>query len=290
MTKHAILAALTALPLAVSAQSAADVVTDVVSPPTHILNGVKAGEPMRMKYQIKANAWVFILPVTGKANFTVDLSPDTYQITSKVKTTGLADLLVNYDMSLAASGYVKESGLDTYAYISQNRDGKKNRRVDLKYLGDTFEMNANPRFGDLGDPAATAEQVLEAKDPITALISFALEPREVGEDPCGGPMKIFDGRQLTHLHFESHGLEYVRSEAWSGEAWECHVRMEKVAGYDEDEINRDTLTAIDGPLKMWLAPLDNGSTVPVRIEADSKDIGLVTLQASTLQFAPLPTE
>ncbi|MEL6829780.1 MAG: DUF3108 domain-containing protein [Pseudomonadota bacterium] len=287
MTKHAILAALAAMPLAVSAQTAADAETSVVQPPAHILTGVKAGEPMRMEYQIKANAWYFILPVTGKANFSVDLQPQTYQIRSKVKTTGLADLLVNYNMSLAASGYVNDSGLETYAYVSQNSDGRKNRRVNMKYLKESFEMIATPTFGDLGDPPASAEQVLDAKDPITALISFALEPREVGEDPCGGPMKIFDGRQLTWLHFESRGLQSVRSEAWSGQAWECHVRMEKVAGYDEDEINRDTLTAIDGPLKMWLAPLDNGATVPVRIEADSKDIGLITLQASTLRFKPL---
>lgn len=290
MTRQVILAALAAVPLAVSAQTAADTMAVPAASPTPILTGVKAGVPVKMEYQIKANAWVFILPITGKANFSVDLTEQTYQIRSKVKTTGLADLLVNYNMSLAASGYVKESGLDTYAYVSQNSDGRKNRRVNMKYLQDSFEMIATPTFGDLGDPPASTEQVLDAKDPITALISFALEPRAEGQDPCGGPMKIFDGRQLTHLHFESHGLKSVRSEAWSGQAWECHVRMEKVAGYDADEINRDTLTAIDGPLKMWLAPLDNGATVPVRIEADSKDIGLITLQASTLRFTPLQAE
>jgi hypothetical protein len=38
---------------------------------------------------------------------------------------------------------------------------------------------------------------------------------------------------------------------------------------------------------MWLAPLSNGATVPVRIEAETDDIGKVTLQASKLKFTPI---
>lgn len=270
-------------PLSVSAISGAD--TASIQP--HILAQIEAGQPMQMEYSIKANAWLLFLPITGKANFNVTMNADTYSMKSHVKTTGLADILVNYDMELAASGYTTPQGLNTYAYISQNKDGKKNRRVDLKYLGNSFEMTANPQFGNLGDPAATTEQVLDAKDPITALISFALEPRAEGENPCGGPLKVFDGRQLTHLHLTNHGMKSVKSEAWKGEAYECHVTMDKVAGYKKGESNKDTLTGIEGPIRMWLAPLPNGAHVPVRIEVDSEDIGKVTLQAAKLSFKPL---
>ncbi len=272
-------------PLAIGGLSGAD----TVPAQGDFLADIKAGQSMRMEYQIKANAWLLFLPITGKANFTVDIHPDNYSMRSKVKTTGLADILVNYDMQLAASGYTKDDQLNTYAYISQNNDGKKNRRVEMTYGASDFEMTAAPEFGDLGDPAATPVQALDAKDPITALISFALEPRAEGEDPCGGPLKIFDGRQLTHLVLTNHGMKTVKSSAWKGEAYECHVEMIKVAGYDADEINKDTLTGIDGPLRMWLAPLSNGATVPVRIEADTDDIGKVTLQAAKLSFTPIDT-
>lgn len=280
--------ALTCLSLTVAFILSEPAHADSVAPAKpDLLTTIKTGEGVRMEYQIKASAWLLFLPITGKANFSVDLRPDTYRIRSTVKTTGLADILVNYDMALAATGYVRTHGLDTYAYGSRNSDGKKNRQVDLKYNAESFEMTATPAFGDLGDPPASTEQVLDAQDPITALISLALEPRAPDQDPCGGPMKIFDGRQLTYLHLDNHGLKPVSSNVWSGDAYECHVRMERVAGYDADEINRSTLTAIDGPLRMWLAPLDNGATVPVRIEANSKDIGTVTLQASQLKFTPL---
>lgn len=269
--------------LTLSSVSGAD--TALIEP--HILSMIEAGQPMEMEYNIKASAWVFILPITGKANFRVTMNKDTYSIRSLVKTTGLADILVNYDLEIAASGYTTPDELNTYAFVSQNKDGKKNRRVDLKYLKDDFEMTATPRFGNLGEPAATVEQALDAKDPVTALISFALEPRAEGEDPCGGPLKIFDGRQLTHLHLTNHGLTPVKSDAWSGDAYECHIRMDKVAGYKEGESDKDNLSGIDGPLRMWLAPLPNGAHVPVRIEAETEDIGTVTLQAAKLKFTPL---
>ena len=269
--------------LTVSSISGAD--TALIEP--HILAQIEAGQPMEMEYNIKASAWVLILPITGKANFRATLNKDTYAIKSKVKTTGLADILVNYDLEIAASGYTSTEGLDTYAFVSQNKDGKKNRRVEMKYLKDDFEMTATPRFGNLGDPAATPDQALDAKDPVSALISFALEPRAEGEDPCGGPLKIFDGRQLTHLHLTNHGMTQGKSEAWSGEAFECHIRMDKVAGYKAGESDKDNLSGIDGPLRMWLAPLPNGAHVPVRIEAETDDIGTVTLQAAKLKFTPL---
>lgn len=264
---------------------------DIAAPrPDTPLTAIKAGEPMRMTYELKATAWALFIPITGKARFTADLNPDTYSIRSKVKTTGLADILVNYDLNLSATGYTNGDRLKTYAYVSQNADGKKNRRVELTYGADDFSMVAKPVFGNLGDPAATAEQALDATDPITALINFSLQPRAAGEDPCGGPLKIFDGRQLTHLHLENHGTKTVKSEAWRGEAIECHVTMDKVAGYKKGEADKDNLSGIDGPLRMYLAPLPNGATVPVRIEADTDDIGRVVLQASKLSFEPIVSE
>lgn len=254
------------------------------------LSSIKAGEPMKMTYEVKANAWALIIPITGKANFRVEMKPDTYSIKGKVKTTGLADILVNYDMELAASGYVRDDHLQTYAYVSQNNDGKKNRRVEMTYGASDVAMTAKPAFGSLGEPPATPEQKLDANDPLTAFLGHGFIPREAGEDPCGGPMKIFDGRQLTWLHFENQGLKQVRTQGYKGEAYECHVDMDRIAGYEADEISKDTLTGIDGPLRMWMAPMPNGTIMPIKIQADTDDIGTVTLQVSKLKFEPLTTE
>ena len=256
--------------------------------PTTPLSDIRSGEPMRFTYELRASAWAFILPITGKARFTTDLNQDTYRITSKVKTTGLADILVNYDLSLSSTGYVREDHLAPYAYISQNRDGKKNRRVELVWDRGDVAGKINPEFGNMGEPPALPHQKIDAHDPITALINFSLTPREPGDNPCGGPLKTFDGRQLSHLHLTYAGMKRVKSDAWRGDAIECHVSLDKVAGFKKGEKNKETLAGIDGPLRMWLAPLPNGATVPVRIEADTDDIGKVVLQASELKFEPIP--
>lgn len=256
---------------------------------TAFMSSLKAGTPTRMIYELDARANILFIPATGRASFNAELRPDNYLINSRVKVTGIADWFVNYNLTLSAAGATRGTDLKTKTYVSHNRDGKKNRRVELAIGEGDFRMTANPAFGNLGDPAATAEQVIQANDPVTALITFALEPRAPGADPCGGPMRIFDGRQLTHLYFKNAGTRSVKSPAWSGKAIECHVTMDKVAGYKAGEVNNDTLTGINGPLRMWLAPMPNGTTVPVRIEADTDKIGKVVLQARTLRFEPLTT-
>lgn len=283
--KRLLLAA--AATIAMAGLSTAD--TAPAAPKNSLLANVKAGEPMRMIYELDARAMILIIPATGRASFNVEMKPNTYTIKSKVRTTGLADVFVNYDMELAASGFVRAGELKTSGYVSQNRDGKKNRRVELSMKNDGFTMTAKPTFGNLGDPAATQEQAILANDPLTALITFALEPRAKGADPCGGPIRVFDGKQLTYLHLKNAGTANVKSPAWSGKAVECHVTMDKIAGYKAGEVNKDTLTGIDGPLRMYLAPLENGSHVPVRIVADTDRVGKVTLQARTLRFEPLET-
>ncbi|MEQ8320635.1 MAG: DUF3108 domain-containing protein [Rhodospirillales bacterium] len=287
--KRAILLA-SGLALAATGLAVADTATGPSTATPAILTNVKAGTPTRMIYELEAKAYVLFIPATGRASFEVEMQPDNYVINSRVKVTGIADWFVNYDMVLQASGYTRDTELKTYSYVSQNRDGKKNRRVNLTIGPDSFKMKAIPEFGNLGDPAATTAQVLKTNDPITALITFALEPRAPGADPCGGPIRIFDGRQLTYLHLKNAGMKPIKTDAWSGQAIECHVTMEKVAGYKKGESNKDNLSGIDGPLRMWLAPLENGATVPVKIQADTDKIGKVTLQAKKLRFEPIVTE
>jgi hypothetical protein len=254
------------------------------------LTAIHAGEPPRMIFELRAKAWLLFIPITARASFDVEMQSDTYEITSRVKTTGLADILVNYDMRLSATGYVHDDRLETYAYVADN-GGRKPRRVETIRGEDDVAMTAVPRFGNLGEPPATPEQKLDANDPLTALITFALEPRAPGEDPCGGPIKVFDGRQLSWLHLTNAGTGHVRTKAWRGEAIECHVTLEKVAGYKAGAIeDKETLSGIDGPLRMWLAPLPNGAHVPVRIEADADRIGKIVLSASKLRFEPIITE
>ena len=252
-----------------------------------ILTDAASGTPWTINYELRAQGWVLFLPITLRASYQADLFELTYNINSKVVTTGLADILVNYNLDMASTGFMLREQLASFSYISQNEDGETNRRVELRYddLGSDFSVTATPAFASMGNPPATNEQVLGTKDPLTALINFALEPRLDANKPCGGPIKVFDGRQLTHFNFEYVGMEDARSEAWQGSAIVCDVEIERIAGY-EDGSAGEGFTSIDGPIKMYLAPLENGATVPVRIEISSEQLGDVVVQASELNIEP----
>lgn len=272
---------LSGLPTASQAQTA----LPVILPAPTALQQIRDGQPMRMVYELDARARLFIIPVSAKATFAADLRPETYSMTSNVRTTGLADIFVNYDLANSAAGYVNADGLTPYRYVSQNNDGKKNRRVEMVYGADDVTMTATPRFGNLGFPPATPAQKLAAHDPISALIDFSLSP-VAKETPCGGPITTFDGRQLTRLTLTYQGRSKVKTKVFSGEAIECFVKLDRVAGYKEGE-KGSNLSGIDGPMRMWIAPLKNGLHLPVKITVDTEDIGRVTLEASKFSLEPV---
>ncbi|MAI90976.1 DUF3108 domain-containing protein [Ponticaulis sp.] len=247
-----------------------------------VLVDVRDGNPRRFIYELEATAYLLFIPITARASFDVNLHGDTYDMTSQVRTTGVADIFVDYDMQLAASGYVNDDGLRTYNYISQNHDGKKNRRVEMTYHPDSFDMVATPAFGDLGHPPATTEQALAALDPITALINVSFQPRDPDE-PCGGPIRTFDGRQLTELTLEYIQEADIRTRAWRGHGIECHVTLNRVAGYNEGETGSN-LSGIDGPMRIFFAEAIPGMMIPVKIVVDSEDIGRITLQTRRLEL------
>ncbi|HCX12513.1 MAG TPA: DUF3108 domain-containing protein, partial [Hyphomonas sp.] len=91
--------------LALAGFSAADTAPSSAAPA--VLANVKAGEATRMVYELEAKAYVLFIPATGRAHFDVEMRPDTYNIKSRVKVTGIADWFVNYDMHLQASGYTR---------------------------------------------------------------------------------------------------------------------------------------------------------------------------------------
>ena len=247
-----------------------------------ILADVQAGSAKRLVYELEAVAYFLFIPVTGKADFDVMLDGPTYSMDARVKTTGIADIFVDYDMRIASSGYVEDDGLQSYNFVSQNFDGKKNRRVEMTYGATDVEMVATPAFGNLGFPPATPEQKLAALDPITALIDVFFQPRS-SENPCGDSIKIFDGRQLTHLNFTYIGQTDISTKAYNGKGIECHVKVDRVAGYKKGD-KGSNLSGIDGPMKIYFAPVYEGMMAPVKIVVDTEDIGKITVSAKKLRL------
>lgn len=259
------------------------------TPANKVLADVKAGNAKELVYVLEAKAYFLFIPVTGRADFNVKLNGDIYTMNTRVKTTGIADIFVDYDLNVSSSGYVLDDGLQTYNYISQNNDGKKNRRVEMTYGADDVKMVATPAFGNLGFPPATPEQKLGALDPITSLIDVMFQPRSA-DAPCGGPLTTFDGRQLTRLSMNYVGPAQIKTKAWKGDGIECHVKMERVAGYKKGE-KGGNLSGIEGPMSIYFAEVIEGTMMPVKIVVDTEDIGKITVQTSKIEMRDIePSE
>lgn len=251
---------------------------------------VKAGKAKRIKYEIDANASLLFIPITGKAEFETFLEGDQFKMDAHVKTTGLADLFVGYDLNVASSGYIMENGLRTYNYVSQNHDGKKDRRVEMTYGPTDVATKVTPRWGDLGDPPATPAQKLEAVDPATAMMHIAFTPRKA-DNLCSETVKTFDGKQLTYLSFKYLGQKKVKTKAFNGMATECELLVDRVAGYDKGDVGKN-LSGIQGPMKIYFGePIDGFMpVVKLVVDIDNDLVDKITLTANKINVTEIKSE
>ncbi|MFC7291323.1 DUF3108 domain-containing protein [Hirschia litorea] len=229
----------------------------------------------------------------GKATITAEVYPDHYKIITRASVAGILDWFIDYSSTLTSDGEVTEKGLQPRFYRAKDDEGRKNRVTEIKHTDDFVEVEVVPAHGNLGDPAATMEQKLEAMDPISALLQLAIAPEAVPGKPCSGVAKVFDGKARYNLHLEegTH-VESIESEAWNGPAYICSVRYEELAGYKKKSAAQRAKEAKDLRwVSMTLADMGPGELrVPIKIEARSNKRGKITVVASELKYEHLDTD
>lgn len=252
------------------------------------LADVKAGQAKRIKYEIEAVAYFLFIPITGKAEFETFLEGDSYSMDTQVKTTGLADIFVGYDLNVRSEGRILDHGLQTQHYVSQNNDGKKNRRVELTYGEKDVSLNVTPKWGDLGEPPATPAQKLAAVDPATAMMHIAFAPRKA-DNLCSETVKTFDGKQLTYLEFKYVGKKQLKTRAFNGMATECELIVNRVAGYNKGDVGKN-LTGIEGPMKIFFGEPVDGFVPVLRLVVDTEDVGKISLTANKINVSDIKSK
>ncbi|MEM6627715.1 MAG: DUF3108 domain-containing protein [Pseudomonadota bacterium] len=290
---------LVAIAASVGAATAEDDVTASSAPSEPGLNAIRpidsilAGDEGR-RIEVNMSGYAALasgLPqfLVGRASFQAELKPDTYLIRTRARTAGIAAWFSDYSSWLDASGYVTADGLKPQLYKANDDDGKKNRKVTVEHQDEDVRVEIIPEFGDLGDPAATLEQKLEAMDPLSALMNLALGPDATEDDPCRGTARVFDGKQRYNLHLSLRFHGDFQEGAWNGPAYFCKVEYEQVAGFKkktDEELARERADL--KWLVMVLADMGPGEArVPVKIEGRSKKRGKITLLAKEMSYEPL---
>lgn len=229
----------------------------------------------------------------GKAVIDAKVDNDAYRIDSRITAAGIIDWFVDYSSTLLSRGELTTDGIRPMLYTADDDEGRKNRTTRVQHLDDAVEVEVVPGYSNLGDPAPTMEDKLEAMDPMSALLNLAMNPDATAEDPCSSVVKVYDGKSRYNLHLSlAHHMDKFDAPGWKGPTFICNVRYEEVAGFKKK--SAEELAAQQRDLK-WiniaLADLGPGEArVPVKIEARSKKRGKVTLVARKFEYGQMDVE
>ncbi|HVY90627.1 MAG TPA: DUF3108 domain-containing protein [Hyphomonadaceae bacterium] len=247
--------------------------------------------PTRLEVKYEAVAPVMLMgrQKVASAALTADFTATGYRIAANGKAESLIDWITGTpSFGIVSTGLLTPLGLYPGRYDSFTRNGKKDRHVIVDFAPDDVAISVSPKFGDWGFPQPTQDQKLEASDPLTAIAELTLRRRATPTNPCGGPMRIFDGRQRYDLVLTFAGRLNWKSGAYKGPAIKCSVEYVEIAGFKNKSAEQRAKDRGDlAWANLILAELDNGAvTPPLKLEARLKSRGKMTIEATKLRYGP----
>lgn len=198
----------------------------------------------------------------ARGSFKVSLTQDSYTGEATYRTSGIAASFNNDAGVAVVKGAIDDGQLKPKSFVNQETNGKK-RRITLNFAGRSVDVTAAPMWGNMGFPPATLAQKLESVDPVTGLMELSLVTGRDAGRPCGGAVKIFDGKRRYDIRTQYVGIEQVSTPAYKGPATYCRGTYTEVAGFNQKK-QGETREPIR--LQIWLADVGNmGVSVPVRM-------------------------
>ncbi|WBQ09379.1 DUF3108 domain-containing protein [Hyphomonadaceae bacterium ML37] len=243
-------------------------------------NATQAAAPAgAMTLSARYSGSVLAIPV-GRVELSARLGQDSYTASATAVATGLAALFTDVRIDSEVSGAITRGRARPVSYAHDERTGRKHRRIDMSFDNRIARATAVPNFSTWGDPPATDSDRAGAIDPMTAVLM--LSQSMTGRRECSGLLPVFDGRHRYSLRLQARGREHVRTPAWQGEAIVCDAFYEPISGYTDRQ--RPSPRDLRHPLTLWLAPLDNGHHLPVRLQTRA-GFG-VLIELNSLEMSP----
>lgn len=222
----------------------------------------------------------------GSGRMRVNLSETDYDAQISIRTAGLADWLFNSTYDNTSRGARVGDDIYPTEYNSDFRGRRDDdyQLVEIGYEGMTpYLINSDPSYGPrLERFPVTEEQRENSYDPLNAAMHLIAGMPFSEDAPCGDRIRVFDGRRRYDLVMEYGGREDItvrRGEVWDGETLVCQLNYEEVAGFkpqpEDDELPRP-------PMTLYIAELDEGYFVPVRVRAPTP-LGSMVMIATYLR-------
>ncbi|HEX3495755.1 MAG TPA: DUF3108 domain-containing protein [Methylocella sp.] len=205
----------------------------------------------------------------GEAVAAGSLGPTSYRIDLSAKLTGVAAMISNVKLALAATGALRRSGVApfTYATTSANSQGSRTVRMSLD-AGNVKAVEIFPPFEDKeGRVPVTAANKRNILDPATAALIMAVPEGQslVGPAACNRTIPVYDGYVRFDVTLHYVGVRNVAVDGYSGPVSVCALRYMPVSGHKRDSKSTKFM-AENRDIEAWLAPIERAHiVVPIHV-------------------------
>jgi hypothetical protein len=165
----------------------------------------------------------------GRLDFELALPQGRFLARAKVETSGVAAIFDDTRIVAESGGVRLPAGLAWAQYDLDHAYAEKRRTVAMRRAGLSVTTEIAPRFGDMGAPPATANQMGSAFDPVSAFASLSIGV--AAAKACAVRLPVFDGRQYYRLTLRPARREPISTPVHRGSALVCSLAYEPIAGF-----------------------------------------------------------
>jgi len=203
---------------------------------------------------------------TGEVKMQINHGKDTYHVKSEIRSLGLVDVLIKFRSSSFSKGRVSNNIVSPLQHEAHNMWRGDPRSVVMKYNEKGPDMVEVAPLPEDDDRLPVKEEMkLATVDALSAALVTSLSAMSES-NRCDKTVPIFDGRRRYNIHIKDEEDQAVVGPVYSGDAWRCELRIERIAGHSSSPWmpQRD-----DESGDIWFARLAPAWTpIPVRFEAD----------------------
>src|SRR6202047_2366745 len=215
-------------------------------------------DEFRPRYKVS----LIVFPI-GEAAAAGSLGPASYRIDLNAKLTGVAAIITNVKLALAATGALRSGGggASPNPTPSANPQGSRTVRMSLD-AGNVKAVEIFPPFEDKeGRVPVTAANKRNILDPATALIMAVPEGQPlVGPAACHRTIPVYDGYVRFDVTLHYVGVRDVAVDGYSGPVSVCAARYSPVSGHKRDSKSTKFM-AENTDIEAWLAPIERAHVV-----------------------------
>jgi hypothetical protein len=232
----------------------------------------------------------YIARVAGFRVMTIDvqatIQPDSYRITARARSAGLATLATRFDQTATSEGAVTDAGIRPFRFRAEGAWQGETRRVDLVLAETPPRIALDPPEVPEREPVPAA-LARGGVDTLTALLAVSRQVARHGARGCHLDVTVFDGRRLKKIALAPSGEGPVPGQPGLT-AVRCRVEGRQLAGFWRDWDRAEAERPQTG--MVWIAaPFEGAPAMPLRLEMGIDWLGTLVVTLSEARPPTLPT-